>query len=84
MAIEILVGELGRVEYAALVCTGSNWAFGPLFTEEDGKWAGDIARAFLDWLPLDPREYEDHALESRYNQFMDKKPWRTQNDDGKR
>ena len=80
MGIRILEGDLGDTRYAVMI--GSDWAFGPLFSPmEGGLSAGGVARAFIAWLPLDPREYEDHALESRYNQFMDKNSGGSKNDD---
>jgi len=35
---------------AALYCSTADWAFGPVFTEEDGHDADERAEAFVRWL----------------------------------
>jgi hypothetical protein len=51
--------------YAALYCSTSMWAFGPIF---HGK---KEAREFLDWLGVDPRgiEFTDSVLERKVSEF---------------
>lgn len=51
---------------AALYCTTTDWAFGPVF---QGPEAQEQAQAFLDWLNVDPRQLEDSVLERLYNNW---------------
>jgi hypothetical protein len=49
---------------ACFYCSTSMWAFGPVMANIEQ------AEAFLDWLPRDPREYNDNELESKYAEFL--------------
>lgn len=46
-------------ELAALYCSTSGWAFGPIF---HGPAADEQAQSFLDWLNCDPRHLPDLLL----------------------
>ena len=57
---------------ALLYCSTSGWGFGPLFSkDEQGRDAEQMAKRFLNWLPGDPRTYQDHQLEKQYSAFLD-------------
>uniref|UniRef100_A0A6M3LBQ7 Uncharacterized protein n=1 Tax=viral metagenome TaxID=1070528 RepID=A0A6M3LBQ7_9ZZZZ len=57
-------------EHACFVCNTTEWAFGPVFDEREGLSASEVAEKFLEWLPLDPREYADNVLEKGYGDFL--------------
>lgn len=58
-------------ENAALYCSTSEWAFGPVFSEDGKRDAQQVAERFLRWLPSDAREYLDNALTDAYIRFLD-------------
>jgi hypothetical protein len=62
---------------AVLYCSTSEWAFGPVISaayfdvKPDRLFPPDeIAMAFLRWLQVDPRSFEDHKLESKWHDFV--------------
>ena len=69
MGVRIIQGKLDGDSrgYAVLYCSTSMWAFGPVFEDEFQ------AQEFLDWLPDDPRGYNDALLESKYVEFLEEK-----------
>jgi hypothetical protein len=50
---------------AALYCSTSDWAFGPVFSDDDEASASDQAEVFSDWLSKDARSYPDQELERK-------------------
>lgn len=74
MSVRILHDE--RQEQAALYCSTSDFAFGPVFYNgSDGKDASERAEAFLRCLPefghgSDPRGLTPHALEGVYVRWL--------------
>lgn len=55
---------------AALYCSTSEWAFGPLFLDDKGHDGIERAEAFLTWLaPRDPRRFNDKQLLDLYHQW---------------
>ena len=55
---------------AAMYCSTTDTAFGPVFYEEDGHDAEDRIEAFIDWLnPIDARHYTEAELRAKYNDF---------------
>lgn len=69
MSVVILTGESEGLECACLICNTTDWVFGPLFHPLGEDSAEEVAGRFIGWLPLDPREYEDNKLESKYYDF---------------
>ena len=62
---------------AALYCGTSDWAFGPVFREYREDWpsgerldASEVALEFIQWLPMDARQYEAGDLEAKYHEFL--------------
>jgi hypothetical protein len=56
---------------AALYCSTSDIAFGPLFTDGDnGQDAGERAEAFCRWLPVDPRGLDGPDLMMRHCDWL--------------
>jgi len=52
---------------AVLICTpGPDFAFGPVFR------SADEAAAFLEWLPLDPRDCSEDTLARKLDQFRER------------
>lgn len=51
---------------AALYCSTTDWAFGPLFESVEQ------AEAFLEWVPSDPRRYPDYKLQGLKSEFTRK------------
>ena len=68
MAIEILHDRYNTV--AIMFCNTSDWAFGPVVRSEEHV-ASEELELFVNWLPLDAREFTDADLESRYAKFRD-------------
>jgi hypothetical protein len=63
-----------ELNVAALYCSTTDVAFGPLFEESD-KWEADErAEAFCRWLVTDPRILSESDLMARYSE------WRSQED----
>ena len=54
---------------AALYCSTSDSAFGPIISKGEDHDAQERAEAFLTWLPLDARQYEDADLEMMWSAF---------------
>lgn len=52
MGVHILHDQ--RADQAALFCSTSDWAFGPVFCAQGGKDAYERAQAFLRWLDANP------------------------------
>jgi len=52
MSVHILTDSTG--ETAAMYCSTSDWAFGPVFNCKDGHDADDRAELFLRWLKAVP------------------------------
>lgn len=61
MGVRILAGTNGQ---AALYCSTSGFAFGPIFENES------LAQVFLWWLGTDPRSLTDSLLEREYGKFL--------------
>ena len=65
---------------AVLFCSTTDWAFGPVFYDEENHDAYERAEAFLEWLrengkvgPLtytDAREFTDSELEHKYSEWL--------------
>ena len=68
MGIRIIESRDGKM--AALYCSTTDWAFGPVFSDYDESEAGERALAFLRWLPLDARKYIDSDLERKYSEWL--------------
>jgi hypothetical protein len=63
----------GLQSMAALYCSTSDVAFGPVFTDGGApnyEDASERAEAFLRWLPQDARRYEDGRLQERYSEWL--------------
>lgn len=50
------------LEKEVFFCNTTEWAFGPLMQEDEGE-------AFMEWLPKDPRKYEDEELSQKYAEW---------------
>lgn len=62
-----------HVSQAALYCSTSDWAFGPVFYGDREHDATERAEAFCRWLGMrDPRRLTEHELLIAYN------AWRVQ------
>ena len=48
---------------AVIYCSTTEWAFGPVFP------SGGHAQAFLDWCPVDTRQFTSARLEEEYSTF---------------
>lgn len=59
---------------AAMFCSTTDWAFGPVFNDSDDHDAADRVDSFLRFLRVDPRTLADNELESKYAE------WRAQED----
>lgn len=59
---------------AALYCSTTEIAFGPLIHDETDHDAVERAEAFIRWLPQDARHYDEKALLSLFSE------WRAQED----
>lgn len=56
-------------EYAALYCSTTERAFGPIFHDE-GEGADAEAEAFMKWLRTDPRRLDEAALHDKYSEWL--------------
>jgi hypothetical protein len=55
---------------AALYCSTTDVAFGPLFNDGEHWEADERAEAFIRWLYVDPREFSDAGLMERYSEWL--------------
>jgi hypothetical protein len=56
---------------AALYCSTSDWAFGPVFSDSDNYDAAERAESFLRFLGArDARQFTEKALEDLYSQWL--------------
>lgn len=60
MGCRILEAKTGE---AVFYCSTSDWAFGPVMDNYEE------AEEFLKWLKVDPRQFKDSELESKYCDF---------------
>ena len=78
MGVRILYDDGRRGGYsgsqAALYCSTSGVAFGPIFHNDHERDADERAEAFLRWLPTDPRKYDDAELQSKYSEWLTQEP----------
>jgi len=74
MGVRILYDDGRRSDYsgsqAALYCSTSGVAFGPIFHNDKDKDADERADAFLRWLPTDPRQFSDAELMAKYSEWL--------------
>jgi hypothetical protein len=66
MGVRILEGGAG----AAMYCSTTDWAFGPVFSDSDTHDAGERIEAFLRWLKSEPRRLTDAELEAKYSEWL--------------
>ncbi len=55
---------------AALYCSTSDIAFGPVFYDGDQWEADERAEAFCRWLKVDPRCVDGFELERKYSEWL--------------
>ena len=69
MGVRIIEDKEERM--AVLYCSTTMWTFGPVFYENDSgdKSAGEMALAFVRWLPLDARCYTQGKLRDEHNKW---------------
>jgi hypothetical protein len=70
MSCDILNNE--QDDQAVFFCNTSDWAFGPVMMPlpDYENSAYETARAFEEWLPLDPRRYSDNDLANKWSEFI--------------
>ena len=67
MGVRVLYGN----QHAALYCSTSEWAFGPVFYDTPTYDAEARAMSFLRWLGArDARQFTDKALNDLYSQWL--------------
>lgn len=64
MSVRVLESRDGKM--AALYCSTTDWAFGPVFQSDE---AAEDARAFLKFLGCDPRTLSEKELETCYSDW---------------
>jgi hypothetical protein len=57
-------------EKAALYCSSTDWCFGPVIHEAEGRTAVERAEAFLRWLGVDARTLDDSTLATRWSDWQ--------------
>ena len=55
---------------AALYCSTTDVAFGPVFTDGDARDSDERAEAFIKWLRTDARRFTDAALLAKYSVWL--------------
>jgi hypothetical protein len=56
---------------AVLYCSTTDWAFGPVFSDDDDHDADERAEAFCRWLVKDARTLSEEELQSAYSRWLD-------------
>ena len=59
---------------AAMFCSTTDWAFGPVFSDTETHDAAERVDSFLRFLKVDPRTLDEPELEKKYGE------WRAQED----
>ena len=69
-------------DQAALYCSTTDLAFGPVFTDAGIHDAHERAEAFLRWLRVDARRLSDAELQARYHEWrgQEAEQWRLEED----
>jgi hypothetical protein len=74
VGVHILYDDGRRNDYrgsmAALYCSTTDVAFGPVFSEDGDKDAGERAEAFLRFLQIDARKFTDEELQTKYSEWL--------------
>jgi hypothetical protein len=70
MSVHTLIGD----KQAAMYCSTSDWAFGPVFSDTKTHDAAERVESFLRFLKVDPRILDETELEKKYHE------WRAQED----
>ncbi|HZO51192.1 MAG TPA: hypothetical protein VFB63_00680 [Bryobacteraceae bacterium] len=68
MGVRILYDAEG--DLAALYCSTTDVAFGPVFYDGDEHNAGERAEAFTRWLKRDARTLTDSELQRAYSEWL--------------
>ena len=55
---------------AVIYCSTTEWAFGPVFHDQENHDSLERAELFLQWLGTDARTFTDSELESKYHAFL--------------
>jgi len=73
------VRTIGHDDFAAMYCSTTDWAFGPVFSERNGYSAYQRIDSFLTWFRYngrvgmlhydDPRQLTDSELSAKYNEW---------------
>jgi hypothetical protein len=54
-----------------MYCSTTDWAFGPVFSDDNDHDADERIQSFLRYLGrLDPRTLTDHALQIKYSEWL--------------
>jgi hypothetical protein len=68
---------------AALYCSTTEWAFGPLFSSDDNHDAEERAQAFCRWLGgREPRRMSDQELAHAYGEWLAQEVTQWANEEG--
>jgi hypothetical protein len=75
MAVRTISDFTGSV--AVMYCSTTDWAFGPLFYDEDDHSGGERIQSFLRWLQVDARAVPETVLERLYLEWkaQEKEQW---------
>jgi hypothetical protein len=57
-------------EKAVLYDSLTDWAFGPVFTDDRHGDAGEAVECFLEWLAIDPRRVDRAELAERHGHWV--------------
>lgn len=71
------IRTLNNCGMTVLYSSTTDWAFGPIFYDDDEHNSEERAEAFIEWLPMDARKYRDYELENKYSEWLaqEKEQW---------
>jgi hypothetical protein len=81
MGVRPIVGE----DRAAMYCSTTDWAFGPVFYDKGNHGAHERMLSFLRYIkPVDPRKFTDEDLRNLYHQWLAQEDaqWRKEVEEG--
>lgn len=75
MGCRVISAHMGSV--AVMYCSTTEWAFGPVFYDDNDHSADERIELFMNWLQVDPRSLPDNILERKYSEWraQEKELW---------
>lgn len=57
-------------KHSVMYCSTTEWAFGPVFRDDEEHDSDERVESFLRWMKDDPRTLSDLVLGARYSEWL--------------